>query len=1228
MNRLNYINTIYGLLAANTGFLSSANKVIKMNGFVNGTKEGFLQPLIGTPEFISLQNGLAKDMRRQMVFGLASAQKSYVMAGLAKAMRQTVLIITSSDQDTAGLVADLKTLLPGVKVMPFPVRQLLPYQVLAHSKEILRQRMEVLESLCKGEKLVIVAPVEALLRRLGPYSDFCSARLCLAVGQHYELPELVARLSAHGYERVNLVEGHGQFSVRGGILDIYPITCTNPVRVEFFDDEVDSVRMFDPNTQRSVENLREIEIFPVREMIVREGDWERAYLAVAQEYQHQRQRLDNTGSAEILASLSRCEEVLDYINQARYFDAIEQYLPYFYEENVTLLNYIKPESLVLVDEPSRVLEVADVLQKERTETYADLLKAGRVLPGQSKGYISWPEIHDRLTTFRTLYFSFLSRQARSWQPQNTVNFPAKTMQSFMGKVEILAEELRHYKRSQYSVALLVKTSEKAAKLVSSLRDYNLEAVQLKKDSSRQLGQGKTAENLLPEKAVFNDVRLNPGQIVIIPMHLSNGFELTSGKLAVITETEIYGQRKKPSGQRQRVQDKMELFAELKTGDYVVHINHGIGRYDGVVQLTIGDVKRDYLLVKYAGEDKLYIPTDQVEMIQKYLGSEGGSPKLSRLGGAEWSRVKSKVKEAVKEMAQELLALYAAREAVSGHSFSKDTVWQQEFEAAFPYEETPDQLKAIEEVKADMERNRPMDRLLCGDVGYGKTEVALRAAFKAVMDGKQVAVLVPTTILAQQHYNTFKERFAKYPVNIAMLSRFRTAKQQRQVVQELSLGQVDIVIGTHRLVQDDIRFKDLGLVVVDEEQRFGVTHKEKLKQLRKNVDVLTLTATPIPRTLHMSIVGVRDTSLLETPPEDRIPVQTYVLEEEPVMIREAIRRELGRGGQVYYVHNRVADLDRVASWLKALVPDASIAVGHGQMKEDRLENVMLDFMNQKHDILLCTTIIETGLDIQNVNTLIVKDADHMGLAQLYQLRGRVGRTNRLAYAYCTFRRDRVMSELAEKRLSAVREFTEFGSGYKIAMRDLEIRGAGNILGPEQHGHIAAVGFDLYCRLLEEAVLEAKGGETAKPVETLVELPVTAYIPDEYITDLNQKVQLYKRMANIRDIKMLSELEDELSDRFGDLPEPVLNLLAVTRIKAMAVELKIKNISRANGYYRLQFAASHGLTGEKLVAVSEKYGGKIKFNHAEGEFEIRMQTVSKGQETRLTMSRLESLLTKLA
>ncbi|WP_066634305.1 transcription-repair coupling factor [Desulfolucanica intricata] len=1166
---------------------------------------GLLKPLETTPEFISLQEGLDKDFRRQLVLGLSASQKSYVMAGLIEAQQQSALILTSSEQEAGLLTDDLKELLPGTKILSFPVWQLLPYQVLAHSKEVLRQRLEVLKALCQEEKLVIIAPVEALLRRLSPYHAFCRASLCLEVGQIYDLKELKEKLAAYGYERVDPVEGHGQYSVRGGILDVYPMTSSRPVRIEFFDDEVDSIRLFEPNTQRSVENLRKVEIFPAREMIVETGLWQLAYKRIVSEYQKQKQKLSQAGAAEALQNISRLEEVLDYINHSTYFEGIEQYLPYFYEETVSLLDFFNQNSLVLIDEPVRVKESVEAIHRERAETYADLLRIGRVLPLQYKGYLNWSELYNQLELFRTVFFSFLPRQSEAIKPQKCVNFPVKAMQGFFGKINLLVEALLHWKKAKYRIVLLVNSIEKAKQLTSALKDHQIDAYQVK--------------NIKQE--------LQPGKVIVTGGHLTGGFEFTSGKLVVITELEMYGQRKKPSKQRQRVQDKIELFADLKTGDYVVHVNHGIGRYEGIVQLTIGEVKRDYLLVKYAGEDKLYVPTDQVEMIQKYLGSEAGSPKLSRLGGAEWSRVKSKVKEAVKEMAQELLALYATRETISGHAFSKDTVWQQEFEAAFPYDETPDQLRAIDEVKADMERARPMDRLLCGDVGYGKTEVALRAAFKAVMDSKQVAVLVPTTILAQQHYNTFQERFAKYPVSIAMLSRFRTPREQRRIIQELAEGRVDIVIGTHRLVQDDIRFKDLGLLVVDEEQRFGVSHKEKLKQMRENVDVLTLTATPIPRTLHMSLVGVRDTSLLETPPEDRFPVQTYVLEEEAVIIREAIRRELGRGGQVYYVHNRVADLDQLAAWVTSLVPESKVAVAHGQMKEDRLERVMLDFMSQKYNVLVCTTIIETGLDIPNVNTLIVKEADHMGLAQLYQLRGRVGRTNRLAYAYFTFRRDRVLSEVAEKRLAAVREFTAFGSGYKIAMRDLEIRGAGNILGPEQHGHIAAVGFDLYCRLLEDAVREAKGGEEAKLVDTVVELPVTAYIPDEYVPDTSQKVELYKRMANVSDVKQLSELEDELIDRFGDLPEAVVNLLVVARIKTYARNLKIKGVSRLNGFYRLQFAQGHNLTGEKLVKLSERMAGKVRFSNVDGEFEIRLKSIHQENETRTSLSRLEDFLHKL-
>ena len=711
--------------------------------------------------------------------------------------------------------------------------------------------------------------------------------------------------------------------------------------------------------------------------------------------------------------------------------------------------------------------------------------------------------------------------------------------------------------------------------------------------------------------------------------LTGGFEFPSGKLVVVTEKEIYGQSHKLRRAKIANQtSKMDVFTDLKVGDYVVHVNHGIGRYLGLMSLDIDGIHKDYLQLKYAGEDKLYVPTDQVGLLQKYLGSEADAPKLSKLGGVEWHRAKNRVKEAVREMAGELLALYANRETLQGFAFNKDTVWQKEFEANFPYEETPDQLKAIQEVKKDMERSRPMDRLLCGDVGYGKTEVALRAAFKAVMDGKQVAVLVPTTILAQQHYKTFQERFALYPVKVEMLSRFRTPKEQRNIVANLAVGNIDIVIGTHRLVQEDVHFKDLGLVVVDEEQRFGVSHKEKLKQLKNNVDVLTLTATPIPRTLHMSLVGVRDTSILETPPENRFPVQTYVLEEDPLMIREAIQREIGRNGQVFFVHNRIAELDRIALWLSELVPQARLDIGHGQMREDELEQVMLRLMQGETDVLICTTIIESGLDISNVNTLIVKDANHMGLAQLYQLRGRVGRSNKMAYAYFTYRQDRVLNEVAEKRLAAIKEFTEFGSGYKIAMRDLEIRGAGNLLGPEQHGHIAAVGFDMYCRLLEDAVREAKGEETFSLVDTSIELPVEAYLPDDYVPDGNQKVELYRRISHFYELSEIDDVEEEMVDRFGDLPKPAKTLLRIASIKIAAGRLGVKALAGQAGYLKFQFREGHGLTGEKLVEIAQIYKNRLKFNHQGNDFEIKLKAPDLEKKMDNYLETLERFLQNLA
>lgn len=1168
---------------------------------------GLLEPLRQASEFKTLYQGVARPPAQQLVFGLSGAQRSLVMAGLIDAVGAPALIITPGDSEASVLADDLSSLLPGTPVYQFPVWQLVPYQVLAHGKEVLAQRLKVLEALCRDEPVVVVAPVEALLRRLSPPDVFRRAVIRLTLGERVDLAALVRRLVEMGYERVELVEGHGQLALRGGILDVYPLTFDRPVRIEFFDDEVDSIRFFDVDSQRSQDKTEEITLAPAQELVITEESRTRALDVLETEYRLQLKKITSNATLEVRRQLVELGETArEQIAAGAYFPGLEQFLPYFYREPYTLLNYFHVHILTIVDDPIRIRELSESIFKERGETYSELLAAGRILPGQFQGYVEWRQLQQVLEKRPCVYFSLLPRNPHSLSPQKIINFSSRGMHAFLGRLDVLVDEVRNWRRTGYAIVMLVSSEERARHLQEALRDAGLDAY-----------INHSLEREVP-----------PGSVAIAVGCLSSGFELVSGRLVVITESDIYGQQwKKPQRVRPRFAGRLKPYTDLKTGDYVVHVNHGIGRYMGIVSLNIGDVQKDYLLIKYAGEDKLYVPTDQVGLIQKYLGAEAEAPRLSRLGASEWTRVKGRVKEAVREMAQELLALYAARQALPGYAFSPDTAWQQEFEAVFPYQETADQLRAIQEVKADMERPRPMDRLLCGDVGYGKTEVALRAAFKAVMDGKQVAVLVPTTILAQQHFKTFRERFAGFPVTIEVLSRFRTPKEQRRVLAGLARGNVDIVIGTHRLVQEDVVFKDLGLLIVDEEQRFGVAHKEKLKRLKQDVDVMTLTATPIPRTLHMSLVGVRDTSLLETPPENRFPVQTYVLEEDPVLIREAIRREIGRGGQVYFVHNRIMDLDQVAAWLQSLVPEVRIAVAHGQMHEDELEQIMLDFMDGAYDVLVCTTIIENGLDIPNVNTLIVKDANNMGLAQLYQLRGRVGRSNRLAYAYFTFRRDRVLNELAEKRLAAIREFTEFGSGYKIAMRDLEIRGAGNLLGAEQHGHIAAVGFDLYCRLLEEAVREARGEAPEKVVETSIELPVEAYIPDSYVNDVNQKVDLYRRLAAVRQEEQVVDLEDELVDRFGDPPEPVRTLLAVARLRALASSLGVKSITAQPGSFRLQFAPGHNLTGEVLVKIGKFYANRVKFSNAGEEFEVRLKTRNTPDNPSIYMEGLEAFLRDL-
>ena len=758
-----------------------------------------------------------------------------------------------------------------------------------------------------------------------------------------------------------------------------------------------------------------------------------------------------------------------------------------------------------------------------------------------------------------------------FEPQNLYSFQFRSMPPLYGKLDLLAEEVLRLKRKKYRTVLLSGTTERGEHLARSLREKDIEV------------------GIFTQK----DGPILPGQVVVMPGSLERGFDNPEIKLAVFSESEVYGRSKKQQARpRHKAKGKrITDYQELNMGDYVVHITHGIGKYMGVESLEVGGHLKDYFALMYAGGDKLYVPTNQVDLIQKYVGADEATPKLHKLGGNEWNRVKSKAKDSIKQMAEELIKLYAARESVRGFAFSADTPWQKEFQDMFPYEETPDQLAAIEEVKMDMERPQPMDRLLCGDVGYGKTEVAMRAAFKAVMDGKQVAVLVPTTILAEQHFHTFYERFKPFPVIVESISRFKSQSEQRHILTKLKTGEIDIIIGTHRLLQKDVKFKDLGLLVVDEEQRFGVSHKEKIKQFKKNVDVLTLTATPIPRTLHMAMSGVRDMSLIETPPEDRFPIQTYVVEHNESLIRDAIIRELSREGQVYYVHNRVQTIHEEVQSLKRLVPEARIAVAHGQMNEDELEEVMLGFYEHDYDVLVCTTIIETGLDIANVNTLIVTSADKLGLSQLYQLRGRVGRSNRQAFAYLTYKKDKVLSEAAEKRLSAIREFTEFGSGFKIALKDLEIRGAGNILGTEQHGHMMAVGYDLYTKLLAAAVKELKGEKEQEELRPVLELDISAYISDEYISNASLKMEIYRRIASVDTVEEADDLEEEVEDRFGDIPEPTRSLIMISRIRVLAAKLGIGSIIQQGKVINMKFHNTDKLTPEMLLSIKAALSRQI-------------------------------------
>ena len=1125
-----------------------------------------------TKEMRQLLAGLRNGAYPYQISGLSGADKAaYIAALFNKTLPRPLLLLTLGNRRAQDLALDLEVFVDNGRVCLFPDVEVLPHEEVAAPLEIMVSRLEVLEGLARGERLLVVAPIDALMRALPPVEAFRERFLTIEAGARSDLEELLAALIDLGYERVSMVEGPGQFARRGGILDIYPPTRTEPVRCEFFGDEILSLRAFDPVTQRSMAGLEEVQVGPAREFTA--GTAEQIgdeILAIAAGQADRIAALKGEKAAQEL--LERVRGHVEKLREGVKFYGKDQYLPHFYPKLATLLDYL-PEGLLVIDEPERIREHLQVWERELGEQIASLLEKGAVLPSYNANFVSPDELAQRAKAHPQVAFTTLPRKTKG----GAITVQTRAPGAFHGKMKYLLREVEKWRAQNYRVVFVMPTADRAKKLAQSL----------------------TSEGL---PVAYNPLigQLSPGVAVSTRALLSCGFELPSLKLVVLTEEEMFGRRRKAVRTRtqHQVEDgakrvRLTHYADLQRGDYVVHVNHGIGRYLGMETLEIGGVHKDYLVVQYAGEDKLYVPVDQVDLLQKYIGADDKPPRLYKLGSSEWSRVKKRVKESVQELAKDLLELYAAREAIEGHAFAPDTPWQEEFEAAFMYEETPDQVRAVEEVKRDMESPRPMDRLLCGDVGYGKTEVAIRAAFKAVMDGKQVAVLVPTTILAQQHERTFKERFEGYPIRIETLSRFESRAEQREISKGLADGTVDIVIGTHRLLSSDIVFKSLGLMIIDEEQRFGVVQKEKLKAMRKNIDVLTLTATPIPRTLHMSLVGVRDMSIIETPPEGRYPIRTYVVEYNDEIIREAILRELDRGGQVYFVYNQIRGIDKMKSHLLELVPHARIVTAHGQMDERHLEQVMLDFLAGEYDILLCTTIIETGMDIGNVNTLIVCDADRMGLAQMYQLRGRVGRSNRVAYAYFTYRGDKILTEDAEKRLQAIREFTELGSGFKLAMRDLEIRGAGNILGSEQHGFIASVGFELYCRLLEESVKQLKGEVVQELPQPVMDLNVDAYVPDEYVDDSRQKVEIYKKVIAVKDLAGVDALAREVADRFGPIPEPVENLLQAARLKILARDVGITSLTREKDSVLLKFVPGLVLPWDLMTFLARKYRGRLLF-----------------------------------
>ncbi|MDR2665214.1 MAG: transcription-repair coupling factor [Oscillospiraceae bacterium] len=1107
-----------------------------------------------------------------VISGLSGIHRAHLAAAIRAETGSGIVVICADETECAKMGADL-AILTGGETVELRSREYTFRNVEGVSRQSEQARISALFKIAGGAPL-IVATIDGLLQRAIPKNKLMDAVFEISAKGVYDIKELAAQFERAGYHRCDQVEGRGQFAVRGGILDFFSPVYGAPARCEFFGDEVDSLCWFDAETQRRTGNAEQVLVLPVAETLpqlysdARGGGSEGLVACLNDMALRLRDR------KAINPALIACiEGDVDRLDNRRPFPSADKYIELIYDM-ATGLDYIPEDSIFFVSDPAHVKERANNYMWQLGEDVTALLEAGVLESGLARFYEDFDAFTSRLSDRNIVMADSFAVASYPWRPRSTFNLTVKQLPSYGGSLETAAGDINHYKNSGYSTLILCRDTRRAASLLSFLEQHGAEAsldVELK---------------ALP----------GIGQCIVTVGALSAGMEYPGIKLAVITEGQILDRFTAGAGTRRKREKKnrerLQSFTDLSPGDLVVHEHHGIGRFVGIFKMPVDGIEKDYIKIEYAGGDCLYVPATQLDLVAKYIGAgEDAQTRLSKMGGTEWSRAKSRAKAAAKDMAKDLIALYAERQRTQGHAFAPDSAWQSEFEDRFGYQETDDQIKCIEEIKADMERPIPMDRLLCGDVGYGKTEVALRAVMKCVMDGWQAAILAPTTVLAQQHYITAVRRFAGYPVNIAVLSRFQSAAEIRRRIREIAAGSVDIVIGTHRILQKDVKFCKLGLLIVDEEQRFGVTHKERLKEMARRVDVLTLSATPIPRTLNMALSGIRDMSTIEEPPRDRQPVQTYVLEHDWSLIIDAIIREISRGGQVYYLHNRIDNIERTAARIAAAIEGAVIAIAHGKMDEESLSGVMDRMASGEIQVLVCTTIIETGIDIPNVNTLVIEDSDRMGLAQLHQIRGRVGRSPRRAYAYLTFRQGKLLTETAEKRLSTIREFAEFNSGFKIAMRDLEIRGAGNLLGAEQSGHMVSVGYDMYLKLLEEAVLEERGEKQQKRVECVADLAVSAFLPDDYVPSGEQRVDVYRRIANIHTVEDSEEMIAELIDRYGDPPDPAAALVTIAVLRAEAANAGIIEIAQKGGWLQMKLTDFDMARISALYAMAE-FNGRIR------------------------------------